>query len=87
MVFSYNYGKQIKGRQKTDAPLLSAILMATAVHQSNTDSITQCGMSRATQEATGRRHWATSHSVLPQRPPGQQQTKQRQKMDQLCWPF
>ncbi len=43
----------------------------------NTDGIAQCGMSRATPEATGRRHWATTHSVLPQRPPGQQANKQQ----------
>jgi hypothetical protein len=28
MVFSYNYGKRKKGRQKTNAPPLRAILMA-----------------------------------------------------------
>ncbi len=53
--------------------------MATAVRQSNTDGITQCVMSRATPEATECCHWATTHSVLPQRPPGQQQSKQWQK--------
>jgi hypothetical protein len=46
-------------------------------HRSNTDGIAQCGMSRATLEATGRRHWATTHYVLPQRPPGQQANKQQ----------
>ncbi len=51
--------------------------MATAVHQSNTDGITQCGMSRATPEATGCRHRATTCSVLPQRLPGQQANKQQ----------
>jgi hypothetical protein len=39
MVFSYNYGKQKKGRQTTNAPPLLAILMAMAVHRSDTDSI------------------------------------------------
>jgi hypothetical protein len=34
-------------------------------------------MSRATPEATGRQHPATTHSVLPQRPPGQQANKQQ----------
>ena len=47
------------------------------VRQSDTDSIAQCGMSRATPEATGRRHWVTTHSVSPQRPPGQQSTQQQ----------
>jgi hypothetical protein len=52
------------------------MLMAMVVRRSNTDGIAQCGMSRATLEATGRCHWATTHSLLPQQPPGQQQTKQ-----------
>jgi hypothetical protein len=60
-----------------NAPHPSAILMATAVRQSNTDGIARCGMSRATLEATGRLHQATTHSVLPQRPPGQQANKQQ----------
>jgi hypothetical protein len=51
--------------------------MAMAVRRSNTDGIAQCSMSRATLEVTGRRHRVTSCSVLPQRPPGQQATKQQ----------
>jgi hypothetical protein len=51
--------------------------MATAVRQSNTDGITRCGMSRATPEATGRCHWATTCYVSPQRLPGQQANKQQ----------
>jgi hypothetical protein len=51
--------------------------MAMAVRQSNTDGIAQCGMSRATLEATGRRHRATNCYVLPQRLPGQQANKQQ----------
>jgi hypothetical protein len=34
-------------------------------------------MSRATSEATGRRHRATTHSVSPQWPPEQQASKQQ----------
>ncbi len=49
--------------------------MAKAVHQSHTDGITQCGMSRATPEATGRHHRATTCSILPQQLPGQQANK------------
>ncbi len=45
--------------------------------RSNTDGITRCGMSRATPEATGRQHQATTCSVLPQQPPGQQANKQK----------
>jgi hypothetical protein len=77
MVFSYNYGKQKKEWQKTNAPTILAILMATAVHRSKTDGIAQCGMSRATLEATGRHHWATICSILPRGPPGKQAHKQQ----------
>ncbi len=51
--------------------------MATTVCQSNTDNIVQCGMSRATPEATGRRHRVTTCSVSPQWLPGQQTNKQQ----------
>ncbi len=51
--------------------------MAMAVRRSNIHGIARCSMSRATPEATGHRHWATTHSVLPQRPPGQQANKQQ----------
>jgi hypothetical protein len=51
--------------------------MATVVHQSNTDGIAQYGMSTATPEATGCRHWAITRSVLPQRLPEQQAYKQQ----------
>jgi hypothetical protein len=44
-----------------------AVLMATAVHPGNTDSIARCGMSRATSEATGCRHRATTRSISPKR--------------------
>ncbi len=62
---------------QTNAPHPPAVLMATAVRRSNTDSIGQFSMSRATPKATGCRHWATTCSVLPQRPPGQQANKQQ----------
>ncbi len=69
---------QKRRRWRTNAPHPPAILMALAVRRSNTDGITQCSMSRATPEADGCHHWATTCSVLPQRPPGQQQTKWQQ---------
>jgi hypothetical protein len=47
------------------------------MRQSNTDGIARCDMSRATLEATGRHHQATTHSVSPQRPPEQQASKQQ----------
>ncbi len=60
-----------------NAPYLLAILMATAVRRSNTDSIARCGMSRVTPEATGCCHPATTRYVSPQQPPGQQANKQQ----------
>jgi hypothetical protein len=58
---------------------LSTISMATVVRRSNTDGIAQSGMSRATPEATGCCHQATTHSKSPQQLPGQQQMKRQQK--------
>ncbi len=52
-------------------------MMATAVRRSNTDGIARCSMSRATLEATGCCHQATTCYVLPQRLPGQQANKQQ----------
>ncbi len=68
---------QKRQRWGTNAPHPPAVLIAMAVRRSNTDSIAWFVMSRATPEATGCRHWATTHSVLPQRPPGQQANKQQ----------
>jgi hypothetical protein len=53
--------------------------MVIAVRQCNTKCIAQCSMTMAIPEASGCCHQATTHFVLPQRPPGQQQTKQSQK--------
>jgi hypothetical protein len=77
MVLGYNYSKQKRRWRQTNAPHPPAVLMAMAVRQSNTDGIARCGMSTATPEATGCRHWATTYSVSPQRLPGQQAYKQQ----------
>jgi hypothetical protein len=77
MVLGYDYSKQKRRWQQTNAPHPPSILIAMAVRRSNTDCIARCGMSTATPEATGRRHWVTNCSVLPQRPPGQQAYKQQ----------
>jgi hypothetical protein len=53
MVFSYNYVKQKRQREKTNAPSLQAISMAMQARWSDTDSIAQCGMAKATPEASG----------------------------------
>jgi hypothetical protein len=77
MVLGYDYSKQKRRWRRTNAPHLPAILMAMAVRRSNTDGIAQCSMSMATPEATGRRHRATTCSVSPQQPPGQQAYKKQ----------
>ena len=77
MVFSYGYCRWQNWQWRTNAPRPPAVLMATAVRRSNTDRIAQCGMFRATPEATGCRHRATTCSVFPQYLPGQQATKQQ----------
>ncbi len=77
MVFGYGYCWCQNQWWRTNAPCLPAVLMATAVRRSNTDSIAKCGISRATLEATGRRHRATTCSIMPQWLPGQQTNKQQ----------
>ncbi len=77
MLFSYGCCRWQNQRWRTNAPHPPAVSMAMAVRQSNTDGIPQYGMSRATPEATGRRHWATTRYVLPQQLPGQQANKQQ----------
>jgi hypothetical protein len=77
MLFSYGYCRWQNRRWWTNAPHPLAVSMAMAVRRSDTDGIARCGMSRATPEATGRHHRATTCYVLPQRPPGQQANKQQ----------
>ncbi len=77
MVLSCGYCGWQNWQWHQHVPPLLAVLMAMAVRRCNTKCIAQCSMSRATPEDTGRRHWATTHSVLPQRPPGQQANKQQ----------
>ena len=89
MVLSYNNVRQKRRQQRTKAPPLQAILIAMAVRRCNIAFITRCSMTRASPEAeaTERRHRATTHSVSPGRPPGQQSTQQLGKMYPLCWSF
>jgi hypothetical protein len=78
MVLGYDYSKQNRWWRQTNAPHPLPVLVATLVRRSNTDGIsTLCGMSMATLKATGHRHQATTCSVLPQQPPGQQANKQQ----------
>ncbi len=77
MLFSYGYGQWQIWRWQTNAPPLRPISKALQMRRSNTDGIPRCGISRATPEATGRQHRATTCSILPQRPPGQEANKQQ----------
>ncbi len=77
MVLGYIYSKQKWQWRQMIAPHLPAVLMAMVVRRSNTDGITWCSMSRATPEATGCQHRATTCLVLPQWSPGQQAYKQQ----------
>ncbi len=77
MVLSYGYCGWRNQRWHQHVPPLLAISMAMAVRRCDMKRIAQCSMSRATPEATGRRLRATTRSVLPKRPPGQQATKQQ----------
>jgi hypothetical protein len=77
MVLGYNYSNQKRQWWRTNAPHPPAVLMAKSERRSNTDGIARCSMSRTTPEAIECRHWATTHSVLPQQPPGQQANKQQ----------
>jgi hypothetical protein len=74
MVLGYDYSKKRRW-WRTNGPHLPAVVMATAVHRRDTDGIARWGMSRATPEATGCWHWATTSSVSPRQPPGQQAAK------------
>ena len=65
MVLSYNYSNRNRQQWQTNAPPLWAICMAMAVRRCNT----QCSMTNASPEATGRRHRATTRSISPRRLP------------------
>ncbi len=77
MLFSYGYGQWQDQRWHQNAPPLRPVSKALRMRRSNSDGIAQCVMSRATSDATGHCHWATTCSVLPQRPPEQQANKQQ----------
>ncbi len=79
IVFIYVYIKQKRPQQQTNVPPSQAIFMAMQMRWSNTRSIAQCSMSKAILDATGRHHWATTQSVLPQQLPGLQANKLRWK--------
>jgi hypothetical protein len=55
------------------------VLTAELMYQYDTARIAQWGGFMANPEATGHRHQVSIHIILPQRLPGQQQTKQQSK--------
>ncbi len=77
MLFSHGYGWWYNQQWWTNVPLLQAISMAMRMRWSNERGIARCSKSRATLDAPGSRHQATTCSVSPQRPPGQQANKQQ----------
>ncbi len=77
MLFSYGYGQWQNQRWHQNTPPLRPVSKALRMRRSNTDGIAQCGMSKATLEATGCCHRAATRSILPQRPPEQQANKQQ----------
>ncbi len=72
MLFSFGYGQWHNYQWHQNAPPSQPVSKALRMRRSDTDGIAQCGMSRATLEATGCCHRATTCSVLPQWPPEQQ---------------
>ncbi len=77
MLFSHGYGWWYNQQWRTNVPPSQAILMAMRMRWSNEPGIARCSKSRATLDAPGSHHRATTCSVLPQRPPGQQANKQQ----------
>ena len=69
MVLSYDYSNRNRRQRRTNSPPSRAISMDMAVHLCNTERIARCSMTRASLEATGRRHRAITRSVSPQRQP------------------
>ncbi len=87
MVFGYGYCWWQNRQWYEHVPPPLAILMAMAVCWCNTKHITQCSISRATPEATGCQHWATTCSVLPLRRQGNRQTNNNQQIHLKSWLF
>ncbi len=77
MLFSHGYGWWYNLGWRTNVPPLQAISKAMRTHWSNECGIAQCSKFRATLDAPGSRHRATTCSVSPQQPPGQQANKQQ----------
>jgi hypothetical protein len=68
MLFRYGYLRQIINNRKNAADSL-AISIAMQIRRYSAERITQYGRSRATLDATGRRHWVSIRPISPQRTP------------------
>jgi hypothetical protein len=78
-LISYGYDDFKIVNDNQNAPPMQPVLMAELMRRYDTACIARWRGSIANPEATERRHWVSIHAVLPQRPPGQQQTKQQSK--------
>jgi hypothetical protein len=58
-----------KFTKEKNAPLSQAILLAMWIRRYNAEHIAQYGRSRAILDATGSRHWASVHPILPRQMP------------------
>ena len=68
MLFSYGYARhKIDNRKKWTC--FASHYVGHAYQGYGTERITQYGRSRATLDATGRHHWASSSPVLPRQTP------------------
>jgi len=61
--------QDIKSTTEKNGPASLAIMLAMHIRGYGAEHITQYGRSRATLDATGRRHWASSSPVLPRQTP------------------
>jgi hypothetical protein len=57
--------QDIKSTKEKNEPALRAISMAMGIRRYGAERIVQYGRSRATLDATGRRHRATIHPISP----------------------
>jgi hypothetical protein len=57
--------QDIKSTKEKHGPASRAISMAMQIRRYGAKRNTLCSRSRATVDATGRRHWDSIHSVLP----------------------
>ena len=72
MVFSYDYSSRNRWQRRTNVPPSRAISMAMAVRRCDTERKARCSMTRASPEATERRHRAIIRLLALYCPGGRQ---------------